>query len=416
MGCKKNYLNHLRILNLAIALLAVLLGTAADKRWGTLVVFAQTEAQQPSPLEITTPDPLLPSINRPLSPLERYRIKEVIEELNAQATAQSQAGNDQEAFTIWYRQLRLQRALGGRLEEVQALGRVGNIAWEKDRGVDVELINERLETIEQEASSEGALEPELLSAFGQAYEQVHNLGKALEIYQQILANAREQKDISAQEAALKTIGQLHLARFDYPNAAATYEELLTLARSRLDYFNEGIYLQQLAYIYNQASQPENALPIKEQLAQSYLNNEQIQKLAALKISIAADYQALDQPEAASQNYQEAFALAWSLQYFATASEALQKLGDLYRAYGQDNEALQVYQELLKVEQQSYNLYGLMNTYDRIGQIYLEQKNYPQALASFEQALEIARSLNYQEDYFTTQIELVNRESQKSKNL
>ncbi|MGH2414827.1 MAG: tetratricopeptide repeat protein, partial [Microcystaceae cyanobacterium] len=97
-----------------------------------------------------------------------------------------------------------------------------------------------------------------------------------------------------------------------------------------------------------------------------------------------------------------------LQEFGAAGEALTKLGDLYRTYHQDNYVLQIYQELLKVEQQSYNYYGLMNTYDRIGKIHLEQQNYAQALAAFKQALEIAKTLSYQEDYFISQIEQVNQ--------
>ncbi|MGK7872938.1 MAG: tetratricopeptide repeat protein [Xenococcaceae cyanobacterium] len=394
------------MLNLSIAFVALLLGTTVDRGLGTSVVFAQS--YKPNPLESNTPDPLLPSRKRPLSPLERFRIKQVVDELNTEANAQLKAGNDDKAFEIWYRELRLQRALG-RLEEVQALERVGAIAWDKNRQADVQFITERLEVIQQEAETEAEIEPVLLSAFGRAYEQLRIIDKALEIYQQILSNAREQEDISALEATLKTIGQLHLIRFDYLKAAATYEELLTLARSHSDSFHEGIYLQRLAEIYSEVVQPENALRIKQQLAHRYVKNQQIQKLAALKISIASDYEALDQPEEASLNYQEAFALAWSLQHFAMASEALQKLGDLYRAYDQNDYALQIYLELLKVEQRSYNYYGLMNTYDRMGQIYLEQKNYPQALAAFRQALEIATSLSYQETYFTTQIEQVNQE-------
>jgi tetratricopeptide (TPR) repeat protein len=55
----------------------------------------------------------------------------------------------------------------------------------------------------------------------------------------------------------------------------------------------------------------------------------------------------------------------------------------------------------------------MQTYDRIGQIYLKQKNYTQALTAFQQGLEIARSLKYREDYFLSQIEQIN--SQKKLN-
>ena len=369
-------------------------------------VLAQTETE-PSPLESSTPDPLLPqpAVDRPLSTLERSRIELATQELNEQAAAQLKAGNEAEAFALWYRELRLQRALG-KLAEVQALGRVGEIAWESDRLDDVQIITDRLEAIE--AATETINLP-LLKAFGQAYEQVRALNQALSIYQQMLTRA-SQETIDA-EATLKKIGQLQLNLFLYPQAATTYEQLLKEARSQSDSFSEGLYLHQLAQIYSQALQPENALRIKQQLAQSYLQRQQIQQLPELKISIASDYKALNQPEEASQNYQEAFSLAWSLQQFATAGDALEQLGDLYRSYNQENYALQVYQELLKVEQQTYDFYGLMNTYDRIGQIYVSQNDYDQALAAYQEALQLARSLNYQEDYFLGQIEQVNQMAQ-----
>ena len=173
-----------RILNLAIAVTAVL---------GTGVVFAQT--QPPNPLEVTAPDPLLPPRERPLTPLERRRVGEAIADLQTQADAQAKAGNYDGAFALWYHQLRLQRVLGP-LEEVQALARVGGIAWGKNRKADVQIITQRLATLQQQQAQKqkGNLEPALLSAFAQAYEQVRDIDRTLAIYQQILANARKQQD------------------------------------------------------------------------------------------------------------------------------------------------------------------------------------------------------------------------------
>ncbi|HEY9607683.1 MAG TPA: tetratricopeptide repeat protein, partial [Allocoleopsis sp.] len=213
-----------------------------------------------------------------------------------------------------------------------------------------------------------------------------------------------------QEETLKTIAQLQMAWFDYPNAAATYEELLTLATAKGDRVSEVNYLQQLVYIYDKAQKPENALRQKQRLAEAYLNQKDYTNLPALKIAIAGDYEALKQLDLASQTYQEAYSLAWSLQQFAYASEALKKLGALYRAHNQPEFALQVYDVLLKSAQQSYDYYALMNTYDQMGQIYLEQKKYPQALAAFQQGLALAKSLQYQENYFATQIDRVNQQS------
>lgn len=371
------------------------------------------KAEKPTvnPLEITAPDPLLPKLPKKgtLSPEQQATLRASLDELNAQAATMLKAGDAPGAFDIWYRELRLRRALGP-VEEVQALGRVGEIAWQRNQKIDSQVIAARLEAIQKEAQEKKSLTPELLLALGQAYQQVRLLESAIKVYQQILADQRTRGDTAAQEETVKTLAQLNLDWFDYPQAAAAYEELFTQAQARGDRVNELIYLQKLIYIYDKAKQPQNALKTKQQLAQTYLNQQDYTKLAALKIAIATDYEALNQPDEASQNYQEAYSLALSLKQYAYASEALSKLAALYRAHDQPQSALQIYQVLLTVEQQSYNYYGLMYAYDQMGQIYLQQKQYPQALAVFQQGLELAKSLQYQENYFTTQIQRANQPS------
>lgn len=362
-----------------------------------------------NPLEITKPDPLLPRLPKrgTLSPEEQSRLQASIDELDAQAAALYQEKKADEAFDIWYRGLRLRRALG-RVEEVQALGRVGEMAWQNTRKFDTQVITRRLQEIQKEAEDQKALNLELLRTLGQAYQQVRFPEPAVKVYQQILAQERQQGDTQAQETTLKTLAQLNMDWFNYPQAAAIYEELLTQAQSRGDRVNELAYLEQLVYIYNKAQQPENALRMKQKLAATYPPTDP--RVPALKIAIATDYEALNQPDPASQNYQDAYKLAWALRQWAYASEALQKLAALYHSHNQSDSALQVYDVLIKTQQQSYNFYGLMNTYDKMGQIYLEQKKYSQALDFFQRGMQLAKSLQYQENYFAEQLERVSKQS------
>jgi tetratricopeptide (TPR) repeat protein len=373
------------------------------------LVFAQTrENKFGNPLEIYGEEPLLPKLDRPLSPLEKDKLRKACNDFNDRATSLLQDDKEDEAFELWYRELRLRRKLGS-VEEVSALGRVGNIAWSKNRKSDLQIITNRLETIEREAFTKGEIEPSLLNVLAEAYQQVKELDSALATNQKILANARNNSSNERQKKALKTIGELNISRFNYQNAATAYQELLAIARQENDYIHQSIYLDRLAEIYNEATQPSNALKVKLQIAKRYDREKKVRELANLKISIANDYQLLNKPEPASQNYREAFELAWSLQDFALASESLEKLGNLYQNHQQIDAALQIYQQLIKVQQKSYNYYGLMNNFDRIGQIYLDKNNYPQALSAFQQGLEIAKNLNYQEDYFVKQIARVDRQ-------
>ena len=92
-----------------------------------------------------------------------------------------------------------------------------------------------------------------------------------------------------------------------------------------------------------------------------------------------------------------------MQQYYRAGDALRKLVALYRSQGQIDEALETSQILLQADQLASNFYGLMNTYDQIGQLYLKRGNNSEALAAFQKGLEFAKQLNYQQTYFAQQI-------------
>ncbi len=368
----------------------------------------------PNPLEIIVPDPLLPDLKKPLNAEEKRDLKTKLDQLNLEANQQLQLGNIIAAFDIWNREIRLRRALGTKAE-LEALGRVGQFAWEKNQTTEVRYINERLQTIQKDILSQKLGEtqtPEkrkdLLMDLGMAYRQIRSRDLAVGVYQQIVAMARENQDLNLLETTLNTIGDLHLNWFDYPQAVATYRELLVIAQNQGDRLKEINYLKQLIYLHDRARKAQEALDTKLMLASVYLDQKQLVLVPPLQIAIAADYMTINQLNQAAKTYQDAYALAWSLQQYNYASEALQKLANLYKSRNQTPAALQVYQILLDVEQRSYNVYGLMNAYDQIGKIYQSRQAYPQALSAFQNGLNLAKKLGYREDYFINQIQQVNQ--------
>ncbi|MBD3562790.1 hypothetical protein H6S82_28685, partial [Planktothrix sp. FACHB-1355] len=60
----------------------------------------------------------------------------------------------------------------------------------------------------------------------------------------------------------------------------------------------------------------------------------------------------------------------------------------------------------------YNFYGMMNTYDEVGQLYLEYKNFAQALSAFQKGLELAQQLKHRESYFARQIQRVTEQANR----
>jgi tetratricopeptide (TPR) repeat protein len=366
-------------------------------------------------------DPLLPDlpIERELSPLEKRSLRQNLDKLNARAQSQLQAGNVDEAFRIWLRELPLHRFLGVR-SEIQALARVGNTAWRRDRFQEVRWITQRLEKIEREASITASENFQLASQLAAAYQQVRSR-HAIDLYEQILNVATAENNLATQARTLNTLGQLHLDYLEYSQAAVAYEELLALLKNPPSNpsFNATAAdgspltqlqtLEKLVYAYHQGNQLDLAIQNRRQLIQQHRQNQNFRKIPQLQLETARDYETLGQNNAAIQTLQEAFRLAWSQQYFSVAADALQELAALYRRQEQTIEALQVYRVLLDVHRRSRNAYGLMQGYDAIAQLHLQQKAYNDALAAFQKGLEQARALGDRESYFIQQIEKVRQQ-------
>ncbi|MEG5038729.1 MULTISPECIES: tetratricopeptide repeat protein [unclassified Microcoleus] len=390
----------------------------------------------PNPLEITTPDPLAPA-NESLSSTQRDELTAALEQLNLEAAAKQQAGDGAGAFEIWFRELRLRRYLGP-AAEIAALSRVGSVAWSNGKNLELQLITKRLQAIQKEVKSQVPLNTELLPAFAAAFQQVRAKGPTVEVYQQILENARQNEDILAQGQILKAIGLIHINWLSYDKAAPVYEELATLIQENRALFaansavptsavvagngappqpvtppTEVDTLRQLAYVYQQSKQPLKAIAAREKLASVYLNLQNPSAIPPIKIAIASDYQTIGQINLAAQYYQEAYNLAVPIQQFAQASEALDKLALLYRAQKQWEQTLRIYQMQLLLEERADNFYGLMNAYDNIGQVYQEMKAYDKALESYQKGLDVAKRLGHRQEYFAKKIQKVNKQLQRT---
>lgn len=390
----------------------------------------------PNPLEITTPDPLTPA-SESLSSTQRDELTAALEELNLEAVAKLQAGDGAGAFEIWFRELRLRRYLGP-AAEIAALSRVGSVAWSNSKNLELQLITKRLQAIQKQVKSQVPVNTELLPALAAAFQQVRAKGPTVEVYQEILENARQNQDILAQGQILKAIALIHVNWLSYDKAALVYEELATLIQENRALFpansavpNSAVVagngappqpvtpptevdtLRQLAYVYQQSKQPLKAIAAREKLTSVYLNLQNASAIPALKFAIATDYQTIGQINLAAQYYQEAYNLAVPIQQYAQASEALEKLALLYRSQKQWEPTLRIYQMQLLLEERAYNFYGLMNAYDNIGQVYQEMTAYDKALEAYQKGLEVAKRLGHRQEYFAKKVQKVNKQLQRT---
>jgi tetratricopeptide (TPR) repeat protein len=346
-------------------------------------------------------DPLLPppSLNRPLTEFEVNRIKRKIEEFNLQANNELNADNLDGAFSFWYRELELQRALGWQ-NEIPALGRIGAVAWSNNRSTDLRNIARRLAIIQPELTTNDSLD--LLS---RAYEQIRYLDRAIQIREQLLVNATTDK-----LKILEDLGELYLAKFDYAESARVYEELLGQVDLNKNNLNDDsrieFYLERLVLVYDKTKQPKLGIPIKQRLIGYYTDIGKTDKLAALNLSIARDYVLLNDFNAADRAYRRSFELAYNLQQFALANDSLKELGELKLNNQQIPEAIAIYQQLITVQKQASDYYSLTNTYDRLGRIYQQTGDLEKAKTAFREGLAVAKSLNYRVDYFTNLLQSI----------
>jgi len=377
--------------------------TLAQNRKPTIDKFS------PNPLETNIPDSLIRSNvkEKPLTTEELKTLEAALDELNQQARIRLESGDQENAFSIWNRELRLRRFLG-MPSQVQAISRVGAIAWRENNREQVQYITESLRKIETRLRNEKSGDLQLWRSLGVAYQNLRSPQLAVKVYEQVLSLVKRENAPVAEVETLNQIGELHLNWFNYSQAAITYEELLNLAVTRGDKTSRLKYLQQLAYIFEQSKQPLKAIDILNQLASIYNQQDNQEAIPRLKIAIAENYQSLvpQNPsllQPALNSYQEAYIIAWQLQMYLSAGEALEKLIDLYRSQNQTREALQASKILLETQTLGRNYYGLMQAYDQLGDIYLQKEESANALIAFEQGLKIARELKYQEGYFVQKI-------------
>jgi len=357
---------------------------------------AQTDFQNPLNVE-QFEDPLLPNppVERNLSPLERFKLSKAIEELHQQARQRYEAGEVEEAFEIWYRELRLRQKLN-RVEEVKALGRVGEIAWSDNRSQDVRNIRQRLQEIEKTAKQQN--NRGLIEQLATAYETMKVTDRAIALYELLLEHSNNQIPL------LKQIATLSLQRFNYEKAAQSYQKLLERSETEKNRSATINYLSSLQEIYEKSGNANQGIVVKKRLISLYQQQNNQQRLPSLLLSLGKDYEQTEQIDQAQQTYREAVNKAWSQQKYVIASEALENLARRYDKEETLDRALHFYEQLLIVQRQANNSYGLMMTYDRIGEIHQQRDQAAKALNAFENGLAWAQRLGYQQDYFQDKIE------------
>ena len=363
----------------------------------------------PNPLGELLADPLIsdPKLliepRRSLNDLEKEKLRSALDVLHLEGQLLFAQKKSDEAFLIWFRELRLRRLLGFR-EEIFALAKTGEVAWQNNRTRDLRDITERLQMIQAKIQPQSnpatpsplfdeASFPELNEYLAIAYQVLRAPQLALSLYEPRLktlrSNALPNNPIELFKT-LNSIGLIHLDWFRYTKAQRTYQDLRELSRLAQDPASEALYLIQLTYIAEQNHQPKDAIGPLQDLITLYAAQPEVQP--ALTLRLAENYDKAHDLGNAEQNYQTTFTLSQTLSQNSYGSSALFALGDLYRRTDRFPAAEQVYDFLVDSEQSVYNLHNAMKASDFLGQMRDRQQNYPGAIAAYEQATALAQRL------------------------
>ena len=373
--------------------------------WG----FPLAALENPRSLADLKPDPILPTalLQRSPSPLERITIRETAEQLDQDARQQLAANETDRAFDLWFRALNLQRVLG-KNAEIIALGEVAEQAWEAGEKIELQAITQRLQTLEKDLKAQGNwLSPEAI-VLGISYQQARDLSSANRLYEYQLAEAQRTNNSATISAVLTQLIQVQWGALNYPLAAKYTQQQLEILRSqpatRSGLLEERSLLQSLSFFYQQTEDYLSAVTILKEAISLTLDLGLDAEVAPLQVSLAEAQILSGDGLSATDTYRQAYLNAQQQQHFYLAQDILFALGQLREQRGELAEAIQVYEILRQVHRYSSNLLGLLESYDRLGQLYLQINNPQLASEQFQKGLELSKRLGYREAEFTAQVD------------
>ncbi|WP_338430625.1 hypothetical protein [Synechococcus elongatus] len=383
---------------------------------GATAVIAQTpadpETEAPIPravlLDLTTgpSDPLLPSKlpTRDYTPLEKRAIREAIAQLLDAADGAANLQQDDLAFELRFRAIRLQQALE-LAEELSLLQLTAQQAREKNRSIESQAITKRLQQIE-------ATTPDLSSAqqldLAIAYQAVRDFDNAIRLYRQLLVD--EQDPIDRRDL-LDVLATCEFESFRYAAAAESYGALVAILtenplldrelnlqvqqaslgpREEPSYSQREWAVRQQIFSLEQLKRYEEAIAIQ----QAELTLIQPEFQPAWLMAIADNQRQQKSLAIAVETYQSVYRQALPLGQLALARDALEALRDLYQEQNQTSDAIAVYDLLLAQARNEGDLYGLMENYARLGRYQLRQGDRPAAERAFTEGQSIAGQLGY----------------------
>ncbi|MBW4418117.1 MAG: tetratricopeptide repeat protein [Myxacorys californica WJT36-NPBG1] len=244
---------------------------------------------------------------------------------------------------------------------------------------------------------------------GYTYARVGQLANADDAFRRRLAIARDNQDVQGQIYALNNIGTILLQRRSLLEAQKTFAEALNVSQQIRHTVGQGISLSNLGLVSYLQGQYQQAIGQLEQARTFRGQSKDLIGEANTLSNLGDAYQAIADYRAAYIAHRQALFLGQQGSNRPTQFRALDGMIASYRGLGQDSNLTAALNERLALASTDNDSMQVLTSLKAIAQYHRQKGDMLGAKNYYEQALEIARSLNATEDreFLITQIGALN---------
>jgi hypothetical protein len=174
------------------------------------------------------------------------------------------------------------------------------------------------------------------------------------------------------------------------------------------------YLRELVMLFNRSRQWDNLIAVQRDLLGVYQELGIVRSIPPLMSELAAAFDRANRVEEAVFQYRETAATARRLKQLGVAREALDRLASLYASRptfaNQPDLRASLYISMLELAREAADGYGMMDTYEKLGDLLVSVNQRDRARVAYEQAVILAKQLQHRESYFTRKLQDLNAPS------
>lgn len=244
---------------------------------------------------------------------------------------------------------------------------------------------------------------------GYTYAKVGQLANADDAFRRRLAIARDNQDIQNQIYALNNIGTILIQRRSLLEAQKTFAEALDISKQIRHPVGQGISLSNLGLVSYLQGRHREAIGQLEQARTFRAQSKDAIGEANTLSNLGDAYQAIADYRSAYIAHRQALFLGQQGSDRPTQFRALDGIIASYRGFGQDANLMAALNERLALASTENNSMQVLTSLKAIAQYHRQKGDMLGAKNYYEQALEIARSVNATQDrdFLITQIGALN---------